>query len=162
MRELVRSVKESWLSLGVKLVPGASTEDIQRFQARYGVSLSTEVRDFFSSVGGMEEGDVDGLLMAFLPLHSVRRVPEELSDYGGIPDYRRIGESLPDAASCYVFIDYMMRSHVYALRLAPDPMELSPVIWISGAENAVMANSLTEFLEAYLADPYSILFPEEP
>jgi hypothetical protein len=161
MKELARRVKESWLVLGAKLVPGASAEDIQRFEARYGVALSTEVRDYFAIVGGMEEYDTDGLLLEFHPLHAIQSVPEALGDWGGTPDYREIVHTLSDAEHCFVFIQYLYHSHVYALHFTPEPTERSPVVWIYGAQSAVIAHSLTDFLEAYRADPESILFPEQ-
>jgi hypothetical protein len=158
---VTQRLKECWLQSGSKIVPGATPEETEAFEERYGVSLPAEVRDYFAVVGGMEEGNTDDLVMEFFPLHAVTSVPEELGDWGGIPDYRRIVDTLDEAEHCFVFIDYMFRSHVYALRFSSDALERSPVVWICGAENAIIADSLTEFLGAYLADPYSILFPKQ-
>ena len=70
-----------------------------------------------------------------------------------------IVESLQDPNRCFVFINYLHHSHVYALQLPPEPQDTCPVLWIHGTAQAVIAESLTDFFAVYLSDPDGILFP---
>ena len=101
----------------------------------------------------------DNALFGFFPLSAIKPVPEELAGMDGTPDYSPIMKTLGDPASWFVFVEYLIWSHVYALRLSPDPSEKTPVIWISGELHGVISPSFTEFAESYLTDPESLLVP---
>ena len=161
MRTLAERLREHWRSIGVRIRSGVSQQEIDTFEFTYGVCLSEEALSYFRAVDGMEEGDSDEELLRFLPLHKLTSVPETLAAFGGIPDYRNIVHVLPGAELCFIFIDYLIYSHVYALRLSPERSEESPVLWICGADYRVIAASLSEFLETYLADPIGVLFPHD-
>lgn len=129
------------------------------FEAHYRVRLPADVRDYFRAVDGMAEGCEDKALFGFLPLAAIKSVPEELARMDGIPDYSGIIQTLDAAARCFVFAEFLVWSHVYALRLSADPSAETPVIRISGGRYAVMSHSFTDFAEAYLANADAVLFP---
>jgi hypothetical protein len=159
MSSVGERLKSYWISIGTKVRPGASHEAIQSFEAAHGVRLSQDLSDYYQSVDGMAEGQTDNDMLEFLPLNSLKSITEELIEFGGIPDYRGLRESLPDPYQCFVIIDYMIRSHVYAVRLSHDPLAVTPVIWICGPHWEVIAPSFSDFGERYLLDRTAILFP---
>jgi hypothetical protein len=108
----------------------------------------------------MEEGQ-SAELLTFLPLEELEPVHRVLGDSPGVPDIAGAPCTLPEAESWFVFIEYLCYSHVYAIRLSSSPADTSPVLWICGPSYVTIANSLTEFVEAYLRDPNSILFPKD-
>jgi hypothetical protein len=158
-------LKHYWRRIGVKIRPGVSHQDIESFEKRYGVPLTPDVRDYFACVDGMDEGDSDNLPAEWYSLQRVRTVREEVGEFGAIPDYRRVVDILPEPDHCFVFMDYLIFSHVYAFRLFHARRMTSPVIWISGAvgergpEYRVMSDSLADFLETYVRSPEEVPFP---
>jgi hypothetical protein len=154
-------LRSYWVSIGVKVRPGASREAIQSFEAAHGIRLSRDLSDYYQAVDGMEGGQTDNDMLEFLTLNSVKSVTEELIEFGGIPDYRGLRDSLPDPSQCFVFIDYMIRSHVYAVRLTQDVLAVTPVIWICGSHWEVIAPSFSDFGEKYLLDRSAVLFPKK-
>jgi hypothetical protein len=79
--------------------------------------------------------------------HAVKSVPEELADFGGIPDYRKIAKTLPQPASWFVFADFLIYSAAFAIRLSAGRDD-APVLWIGdGTTHNVVANSFSSFLD---------------
>jgi len=161
MSSVGERLKNYWISIGAKVRPGASHSAIQSFEGAHRVRLSRELCDYYQAVDGMEEGQTDNDMLEFLPLNSLKRVTEELIEFGGIPDYRGLRDSLADPSRCFVFIDYMIRSHVYAVRLTQDAQAVTPVIWICGSQWEVIAPSFSDFGERYLLNRNSVLFPKK-
>jgi len=80
------------------------------------------------------ERESDNEMLSFWPLDSIKSVPECLSDFGGIPDYSKIESRLKEASSYFVFADYLIWSHVYAIRLSPSGAEPRHILWLDGSE----------------------------
>lgn len=104
-----------------------------------------------------KEGETDNYLLHFFPIKALKPVTEELVQVGGIPDYRRIKKTLPDPEHCFVFADYMIGSHVYAIRLSSEPSAATPIIWICGSHWRVVASTFSEFGEKYFANRDELL-----
>jgi hypothetical protein len=154
---LIQRLKGYWLQNGIKLKPGVTLQQIESFEARYLVRIPPDLRAYFATVDGMEEGETDPEVFSFLPLKAVKSIPEELAHFGGIPDYREIMLSLADPHHWFVIVDYIITSAVYAIRLSAVP-ENTPVLWIgSGKHHRVVAPSFSGFLEAYLANPLGLV-----
>jgi hypothetical protein len=159
MDSLAQELRETWLSIGMRVSDGASDGEIDRFETAHGVRLPREVHTYFRAVNGMPEDDTDEDLLSFLPLRAVKPVPEALAEMVSKPHYRVIMETLSDAAHWFVFVDYMVSSHAYAIHLLEHETDVTPVLWICDSKQALIADSLADFLKAYLQDPRSILFP---
>lgn len=147
-------VRDFWRNEGARPRIGLSPEDIQTAEARLGVRFSQDVARFFSAVNGTE-GTCGDLFEAW-SLDRVAAVPDVLPQFGGIPDYRRIGATLPHASEYFVFADAMIWSQVLAVRVAPDMV--SEVVWISGHSFASVAPTFETFWERYLIDPDSVVW----
>ena len=154
---LIERVRAHWMEKGTKTQPGVPLQQIHSFESRYLVRLPPDLRAYYATVDGMEEGEIDSDLFSFLPLKAVRAVPEELAHFGGIPDYREIVWTLPEPHRWFVIVDYLIRSAVYAIHLSATE-EPSPVLWIGGGKHhRIVAPSFSGFLEAYLANPHDLL-----
>ena len=155
------SIQRHWHRAGINPNPGAPARAIDDFERCYGVCVPAEVREFYAHSDGMPSGTWDEELLSFYPLAEVYPVPVVLpTGHRGLPDYNGIERSLPDAASYFVFADYSMRSHVYAVRLSVDRFAACPVLWIAGGDKwEVQAASFGEFLRLYAEDPGQVLFP---
>lgn len=150
-------MKKHWVSIGETVRPGASPDAIESFSTAYEISLPQDLCDYFRTVDGMEETETDNLLLHFFRLSAVKPVIEELAQVGGVPDYRPIKKTLADPERYFVFADYMIGSHVYAIRLSPDKSAATPIIWICGSRWRVVAATFSEFGEKYFANPDELL-----
>jgi SMI1/KNR4 family protein SUKH-1 len=153
---LIERLKSHWLHDQIRLRPGVSFQQIEAFESRYHVCLPPDLREYFTSVDGMDEGAADAEWFFFLPLEAVKSVPEELAHCGGIPDYTEIVRTLPDSHSWFVIVDFVIHSAVFAIRLSADVVP-TPVRWIGdGTHHHVVAPSFSDFVEAYLAKPLNL------
>ena len=159
MQSLTEKLREYWESNHFHIRSGLPPEAIQRFEAKYNVVLPADLHEYFRAIDGMEDGDSDNELVAFLPLADIKPVPEELRTFAGTPDYTSICDGLPAAPKFFVFADYMITSHVYAIRLSQDPEAPTPVIWICGPYWSDIAPSFSVFIEDYLTDFERVRFP---
>jgi hypothetical protein len=87
--------------------------------------------------------------MEFLGLHELENFVEEY----GSPEDR------PEARRWYIIVDYMMRSHMFAVELPNQSAETCPVIFINGHYETV-TQTWTAYIEDYLRDPEAAAFPE--
>jgi SMI1 / KNR4 family (SUKH-1) len=159
--DLIDKLKAQWSLRGIKTRHGVSLETIEAFESRYRVRLPDDLREYFIGVDGMEPGEMDADMFAFLPLAAVKSVPEELADFAGVPDYTETVRILPDPQHWFVIVDYLVRSAVFAIRLSDDPGS-TPVVWIGdGRRHRLVAPSFSTFLEAYLADPDDLAMPKD-
>ena len=77
-------------------------------------------------------------------------MPDELIDFRGIPDYRNIVNTLSNAERYFVIADFMLTSHVYAIRLSDDASDETPMVLVCGDIHQRIAGSFMEFGEKYL------------
>jgi len=153
MNALVERLKGHWLEKRIRIQAGASLDQVKSFESHYQVCLPQDLRDYFTTVNGMEKGEIDEELFSFLPLQAVKSIPEELGQFGGIPDYTQITRSLPDARRWFVIVDYLICSAVYAIRLSAE-LESTPVMWIGdGTHYREVAPCFSGFLESYMTNP---------
>jgi hypothetical protein len=154
---LLDRLKCYWMQKGIKIRSGVSPKQIQSFESRYQIRLPPDLRVYFATIDGMEEGETDPDMFSFLSLELVKTIPEELAHFSGIPDYREIMRTLADPHCWYVIVDYLIASAVYAIRISA-AHEQTPVVWIGdGVNHRIVAPSFSGFLEAYLKDPLSVL-----
>ncbi len=68
---------------------------------------------------------------------------------------------IADAASYFVFADYSLSAHVYAIRLSNSSENENPVVVAYDEYNLIqVASSFSEFARGYLEDDNAVLFPE--
>jgi hypothetical protein len=142
-------LKEYWLSQGLAVNPGVSQEELTAFEHKYKVLLPRDLRDYFLTVDGMAQGVTDNALIRFWSLKEVKPVPEEAPAYSD-PLY------IENAESLYLFADYCIWSHAYAIRLSCH--ETSNAIIVIGDETPTrMFGSFSELASNYLTDPDLLL-----
>ena len=107
-----------WSSLGLEIRPGVTEAALAQFEARYGVVLPPDMRTYFMAVDGMNGEVDDQRMITFWPLEQVKPVTEELP-----------GEP-PENACYFLFADFLIWSHGYAIRLSPDPGAANPVVLV--------------------------------
>lgn len=141
-----RSLKDRWESQDIEVNPGVSTAELTAFEAKYGVCLPADLRDYFLTVDGMAEGVSDDALIRFWPLNEVKPITEEAPAYSD-PTY------IHDAESLFVFADFCLWSHAYAIRLSSESQSPNPVFVIGGEQPEKMFDSLSDLVASYLIDP---------
>src|ERR1051325_6340640 len=139
MNTLTERLMSYWSSINIELGPGVSRQAINSFEAHYGVEFPQDFRDYISTIGGMQEGFSDNNIVSFWPFHQIKSVPEKLASFAGIPNYSQIANRLPEAGSYFVFADFLIWSHVYAIKLSSNPAEKNYVLWMCGTEHKQVA-----------------------
>jgi hypothetical protein len=150
MDSLGELLKGRWLRQGIKLRPGASKSEVTAFEAKYGVCLPEDMREFFAVVNGFDnrdEWEQDNDLQTFFSLEEIE--PLKASAWG----------IATATESYFVFADWSLSCHVYSVRLSKDCAESGAVVVVYDSLVKV-ANSFGEFMQAYLEDNQSVLFPE--
>ena len=149
MNALGELVKTHWLGQGINVRRGATESEIAAYEARYQVCLPEDMREFFTVVNGFDNRDgeeVDNDMITFFSLEEIK--PLKATDWG----------IAARAESYFVFADWSISAHVYALRLSKDCTASGPVVVVYDALVKV-ADSFTEFMRAYLEDNKVVLFP---
>lgn len=160
MDKLAEKLKNYWSSIGAPARSGVPPSTIDSFESHYDVRIPEDFRDYVSIIDGIEDGNWDSEMISFWPLHCVRSVPEALTPFAGVPDYSRIARRLNEAGSYFVFADYLIWSHVYAIRFGKRGSDKSPILWICGSKYYSVAESFSDFLQIYFDSPESIVFPK--
>ncbi len=146
----LRGLYRFWSESGIRNERGATAEEFAAFEQRYRVALPADLRAYFRWVNGTAGGSLgmdDDDLFGWWHLDQVRTFAEEKVKAG------------PDPRQCYVFADYSIWGYAFAVHLAqPDS---SPVVVSYGDRHRYVAASFHEFIEHYLSDPRSVLYPPE-
>jgi hypothetical protein len=134
-----------WESLGLPARPGVSADEIAQFEARYGVVLPQDLRQYYSVVDGVDgESMVRGHPFRFWPLREVKPVsedmPEEPLHHSEFKDY-------------FLFADYSLWACAYAVKLTKSRDNRTFVVMIGGDVPVHLAGSFEEFVQIYLGDP---------
>jgi hypothetical protein len=134
-------IKARWAAEGIKIRPGASTEALAWFEDHHRVALPPALRAYFEAVDG--SGDIfDDALIRFWPLAEV----ETIAEYHGWEP-----SEVPEFDGWFLFADFLIHSHVYAVHLTSDPADSGPVASWDG--NLILqAPSFAAFLDRYLTD----------
>jgi cell wall assembly regulator SMI1 len=143
------ALKTFWLRQGIKLLAGAMVGELTAFEGRYNVRLPEDLRAYFAAVNGFDDSEhwmTDDEVITFLGLDEMKPLSEYWSPI------------VADSDCYFVFADYSLSAHVYAIRLDA-----------SGRQNEVVvvydrlikvAGSFSEFITSYLEKNYTVLFPE--
>jgi len=140
-----------WVSLGYIVKPGASEETLEAFEWKYRVQLPADMREYFALYGGFEgRGNWDDKFVTFWPIEIVERLSDMDGEFA-------LPRDLGPSNSFFVFGDYLIQSHFYAIRLTMDPSASCPVITHEG--RYTFGNSFSVFVDTYLQDPDLVVSP---
>ena len=141
-------LKDYWSRDIVSIRPGATASQIEAFEAKYGVRLPADLRDYFETVNGFDmdkTGFCDNNLFSFFPIEEVLPVNNEYWQN-------------PDDEPYFILVDFMIASAVYAIWLEGDADSESPVFVVYPRDHPIrIASSFSEFAEGYLEGKDSIL-----
>lgn len=158
VRELAAAVRAALIAFPCEVCSGASVAEIEAFEARYGVTLTDELREALQVFNGTELGDFGEHITQFYSLDLIRSLPDLADEDGIIFD-----PPLVDLDRYYVFADVMLRSEWLAFHLPVSPSSQSHLmtIWLAGRSEIIChhryAESFAEFLSVYLKDPDCVL-----
>ena len=149
MLPIGKALKQFWLRQGIKLRRGATAEDFAAFELKHNIRLPQDLREYLTNVDGFDGSEhwmTDDEVITFLGLDEMK----PLSEYW-LPE-------VADSSSYFVFADYSLAAHVYAIRLSSDSSDSNDVVVLYGKPVKV-ARSFSEFVEGYLENNEAVLFP---
>jgi hypothetical protein len=137
---IARQLRERWEAEGVNPLPGATEEELSLFERRYGIVLGADLRAFFGVANGMPSGAMDPFtMMRFWPLQEVVPVKQA----GVMKDASRYD-------GYFLFADYSIWVHGYAINLSPNTPPNPPVAEVAGDEPEIVAADFESFLRKQL------------
>jgi len=139
------SLKRHWASHRVDINAGATEAELNAFETRHGIVLPQDLRDYFLCVNGMPPDVVDDGMIRFWMLEEVRPLNQGAPEYSD-PSYVKSPESL------FLFADYSIWAHAYAIRLGAVPLQSNEVVIIGYKSPVVLSASFSEFVHRYLTD----------
>lgn len=128
-----------------------SEEDIKLFKKIYRLSIPEDLQAYFK-IFNRTVSNYGPVFMEFYTFNGFLTVKEAVGDFGGVPDYRKIVETMPFHANCFVFADYSINVITYAIRLHDVHAQINEVYAICGAVYKKVADSFSEFIQKYLAN----------
>jgi hypothetical protein len=150
MNSVGELLKTRWLRQGIRLRRGATESETTAYEAKHNVCLPEDMREFFAVVNGFDNRngeEVDSDMITFFSLEEIK--PLNAPDWG----------IASRAESLFVFADWSLSAHVYAVRLLKDCTASGSVVVVYDSLVKV-ADSFAEFMQAYLEDNKAVLFPE--
>jgi hypothetical protein len=139
------NLKRHWSSHDVEINRGASEGELNSFEAKYGVVLPEDLRDYFLRVNGMPAGVVDDGMIRFWTLEEVKAVPE------GAPAYSD-SHYVENPSSLFLFADYSIWANAYAIRLGKIALESNEIVIIGYESPVTISQSFAEFVDIYLTN----------
>ena len=135
---------ENWRRHELKIVPGCSDAQLDRFERSFSIKLPDDFRIYYRRTNGMGPPGQDKAGFAFWSLDSIQPALLALKDAGAHAKPR-------GADDYYVFADYLDWSWAYAIRLTRAQTD-NPVALIGKENLEIVAHSFSEFIELYLCD----------
>lgn len=139
------SLKRHWSSQNLYINAGVSKAELDSFEFKYQVVLPEDLRDYFFCVNGMAPDVVDDGMIRFWMLEELQPLaqgPPVFSD----PGYIQNSESL------FLFADYSIWAHAYAIRLESVPMQSNEIVIIGYKSPVIICNCFSDFVARYLTD----------
>lgn len=139
------SLKRHWESHSVDINCGVSESELDSFEAKHGVVLPEDLRDYFLCVNGMRPDVVDDGMIRFWMLEEVKPLPQGAPEYSD-PRYIQNPESL------FLFADYSIWAHAYAIRLESAPLQSNEIVIIGYETPVSLSASFSQFVDRYLTE----------
>lgn len=138
-RDVATRLTHRWKGAQLKIRPGASIDQLIQFQDRCGAQLDPVMFAYFRAANGMEREEMDPEShIRFWPLEEVKPLREEV-DAPWVAQY----------PNCYLFADYLLWSHGYAIDLGPS--SYGRIMLVGGESARLVASSFVEFVSLYLS-----------
>ena len=137
------SLRRHWASHNLEINAGASEAELDSFEAKHGVVLPSDFRDYFLSVNGMPPDVVDDGMIRFWELGEVEPLPT------GAPEYSEPGY-IENPESLFLFADYSIWTHAYAIRIGSVALPSNEVVIIGYESPVAISSSFSEFVDRYL------------
>jgi len=140
-------LEEYWYSGRTGFIPprtqGASEAEIQAFEQTHALKLPADLRGYFLRFNGIDEGPD---IFCFWPIAKLATVQT--------PAFNSLKATvnLREANRYFVFADYLIESHYYAIYLGDNPLFQNRVILPDFPDQPIIAPSFSSFLELYLLD----------
>lgn len=141
----MQRLKNHWISHNVKFNDGVSEKALSAFEDKFGVALPSDMREFFLTVNGMPDGVTDDEMIRFWMLEEVKPLPS------GAPEFATT-EYVDHPESLFLFADYSLWAHAYAIRLAGSFFKTNDIFIIGGDYPILLFRSFGELINSYLAD----------
>ena len=139
------SLKRHWSSHDVDINTGVTKAELDSFESKHCVVLPEDLRDYFLCVNGMPPDVVDDGMIRFWMLEELQPLSQGAPAFSD-PSYIRHPECL------FLFADYSIWAHAYAIRLGSVPMQSNEVVIIGYKSPVTICNSFSEFVDRYLTD----------
>jgi hypothetical protein len=143
---ILRDLADAWSVMGFVPARPADESQINEFEAKYGVRLPPDFRAYVASLNGGEsgrDGPMDSASIAFWRLDQI----EPLNDGKG-----------DGPLDLFVFADFLIDSHNYAIQLSDDANKPTPVFIDWGKRIEKVADSFSAFIHGYLSNDHHVLF----
>ena len=137
------SLRRHWLSHHIEINAGVSEAELEAFEEKFGVILPTDFREYFRCVNGMPTDVVDDGMIRFWMIEEIKPLTQ------GAPAYSA-SSYVENSQSLFLFADYSMWAHAYAIRLASIPVQSNEVIIIGYKSPVLISHSFSEFGHHYL------------
>jgi cell wall assembly regulator SMI1 len=122
---------------------GATDEKIASFERTHSVNLPDDLRNYLLRLNGI---DADPQLFCFWPIEKI--IPISPDSFG----MDRAIVELDEPHRYFIFADFLIESHYYAIYLGDDANRQYRVILPDFPNQPAIASSFSDFLELYLED----------
>lgn len=139
------SLKRHWSSHDVEINAGVPKAQLDSFESKHCVVLPEDLRDYFLCVNGMPYDVVDDGMIRFWMLEELQSLPQGAPAYSD-PSYIQHPESL------FLFADYSIWAHAYAIRLGSVSLQAHEVVIIGYKSPVTIAKCFSAFVDQYLTD----------
>jgi hypothetical protein len=141
----MQRLKKHWISQNVKFNEGVSEKALSAFEQAFGVLLPLDIREFFLTLNGMPDDVTDNEMIRFWMLEEVKPLPSGARGFA-TSDY------IDHPESVFLFADYSLWAHAYAIRLLASPLERNDIFMIGGDRPILLFRSFGELIDSYLND----------
>ena len=120
---------------------------LAQLEARYGITLPEEFRDYLSCASPKDEFCVDQFT-AWWPIERIRSIPQECGDIENPAVAANAGNYL-------FFADFAVWCYAWAINCGHDEHR-GRVVVIGSSDDRFVADSFGAFVDQYIEDPFSV------
>ncbi len=142
---ILRDLADAWSAMRFAHARSADEQQITDFETKYHVRLPSDLRAYVATLNGGEsgrDGPMDTTSIAFWRLDQI----EPLGSERGGP------------ANLFIFADFLIDSHAYAIQLSDDANEPTPVFIDWGKRIEKVSDSFSAFIHGYLSNDRQVLY----
>jgi hypothetical protein len=142
---------ERWRQAKIPIRRGVAPVSIAAFEARYRVTMPSDVRQFFLTVDGTGDHYDESIFCRFWPLKEVQPISSHLPE---------LEKHYAEASDYFLFFDHSIDLFMYAVRLQKNPIAPTPVARLYPQVNGSFEpayNSFTQLIAEYANNPDNLL-----